>query len=294
MRKSAWLLIVLLTLSSPAAACTSFAVWSDQAWYGMNFDYYSTTPFLVLIAEEGGSELFLMAYLLRNLYVPTVGINEAGLFASTQLLYHSEKIVDIEPRDDSLFMYQLFAGSLARLDRVSQLREIIATRQVVDADPYRPTHNLFADPTGDAVVVEAIGGKTLVTKVEHSFLVMTNFPNGRFAGRSYDEVEGIGADRYVTACKAIARGKDSFGLQEALAVLHDTAQPHSTMCPTLCSLVFDPVGHYVYVVLCQDFERVWRVSLEERLIETYSGFSEHVRLPLGQDGIPASELMKYR
>ena len=42
----------------------------------MNFDYYSTTPFLILIAEEGGSELFLMAYLLRNIYVPTVGIDQ--------------------------------------------------------------------------------------------------------------------------------------------------------------------------------------------------------------------------
>jgi hypothetical protein len=56
--------------------CTSFAVWSDQVWYGMNFDYYSTTPFLVSIVEEGGSELFLMAYLLRNIYVPTVGIDQ--------------------------------------------------------------------------------------------------------------------------------------------------------------------------------------------------------------------------
>jgi len=94
LRKLAWLLIVILTISSPAAACTSFAVYSDQAWYGMNFDYYSTTPFLVSIAEEDGRGLFVMAYLWRNLYVPTVGINEAVWFASTQLLYHSEKIVD--------------------------------------------------------------------------------------------------------------------------------------------------------------------------------------------------------
>jgi len=100
LRKSAWLLIVLLAVSSPAAACTSFAVYSDQAWYGMNFDYYSTTPFLVAIAEEGDRGLFVMAYLWRNLYVPTVGINEAGLFASTQLLYHNEKIVDIDLGDD--------------------------------------------------------------------------------------------------------------------------------------------------------------------------------------------------
>ncbi len=294
MRKSAWLLIVLLAISSPAAACTSFAVYSDQAWYGMNFDYYSTTPFLVAIAEEGDRGLFVIAYLWRNLYVPTVGINEAGLFASTQLLYHNEKIVDTDQGDDSLSMYRLFADSLVHRDRVSQVREIAATRQVVDADPYRSTHNLFADPTGEAVVVEIIGGKTLVTEVEHGFLVMTNFPNGRFAGKSYDEVEGIGADRYITAHEAIVRGKHSFGPQEALAVLHDTAQPHNAMCPTLCSLVFDPVGRYVYAVLYQDFERVWRISLEERLIETYSGFSKHVSLPLGQNGIPASELMKYR
>jgi len=58
--------------------------------------------------------------------------------------------------------------------------------------------------------------------------------------------------------------------------------------------VFDPVGRYVYVVLYQDFERVWRVSLKKRLIETYSGFSEHVSLPLGQDAISSSELIKYR
>jgi hypothetical protein len=294
LRKLAWLLIVLLAISSPAAACTSFAVYSDMPWYGMNFDYYSTTPFLVSIVQEDGIGLFFMAYLSGNRYVPTVGINEAGLFASTQLLYHNETIVDIDPGDDSLYMYQLFVDSLVGLDQVSQVREIAATRQIVDAYPYRPTHNLFADPTGEAIVVEAIGGKTTVTEVEDGFLIMTNFPNGRFAGKSCDEVKGIGADRYITAHDAISQAKDSFGLQEALAVLHDTAQPHSAMCPTLCSLVFDPSGRYVYVVIYQDFERIWRVSLEEEIIETYSGFSEHVSLPLGQDAISSSELIKYR
>jgi penicillin V acylase-like amidase (Ntn superfamily) len=163
LRKSAWLLIVLLAISSPATACTSFAVYSDMPWYGMNFDCYSTTPFLVSIVQENGRGLFFMAYLWGNRYVPTVGINEAGLFASTQL-HHNETIVDIDAGDDSLYMYQLFADSLVSLDRVSQVREIAATRRVVDAYPYRPTHNLFADPTGQAIVVETIATNRHITR----------------------------------------------------------------------------------------------------------------------------------
>jgi penicillin V acylase-like amidase (Ntn superfamily) len=157
------LLIVLLAISSPATACTSFAVYSDMPWYGMNFDCYSTTPFLVSIVQENGRGLFFMAYLWGNRYVPTVGINEAGLFASTQL-HHNETIVDIDAGDDSLYMYQLFADSLVSLDRVSQVREIAATRRVVDAYPYRPTHNLFADPTGQAIVVETIATNRHITR----------------------------------------------------------------------------------------------------------------------------------
>ncbi len=142
--------------------------------------------------------------------------------------------------------------------------------------------------------MEAIGGKTLVTEVEHGFLVMTNFPNGRFAGRSYDEVEGIGADRYVTAYKAIARGgRTRLGFRRPWQSCM-TPPSHTVQCAPLyvhwCSIRLATMCMW----FVPGFERVWRVSLEERLIETYSGFSEHVSLPLGQDGIPASELMKYR
>ncbi|HOK71708.1 MAG TPA: hypothetical protein PLM83_09670, partial [Bacillota bacterium] len=117
----------------------------------------------VSIVQENGRGLFFMAYLWGNRYVPTVGINEAGLFASTQL-HHNETIVDIDAGDDSLYMYQLFADSLVSLDRVSQVREIAATRRVVDAYPYRPTHNLFADPTGQAIVVETIATNRHITR----------------------------------------------------------------------------------------------------------------------------------
>ena len=59
---------------------------------------------------------------------------------------------------------------------------------------------------------------------------------------------------------------------------------------TVCSMVFDPVRLQVYLVLSGEFQRIWRISIMEDIIESYSGFRGTHKFKVGAKGILASEL----
>lgn len=63
--------------------------------------------------------------------------------------------------------------------------------------------------------------------------------------------------------------------------------------PTVCSMVFDPIGLYVYLALFGDLGKIWRIPVRENIIETYSGFEETYRIKIGTKDVLASELEKY-
>ena len=73
--------------AAPASpwACTSFAVYSNGPLYGMNFDY-SEVPIRFTIREFGDLSVFQMEFNVDGDYIPTVGMNSKGLFASCQML----------------------------------------------------------------------------------------------------------------------------------------------------------------------------------------------------------------
>jgi len=41
-----------------------------------------------------------------------------------------------------------------------------------------------------------------------------------------------------------------------------------------------------------NFDKIWKVSLVENLIESYQGFNEYPRFELGKSGIKTSKLLK--
>ena len=55
-------------------------------------------------------------------------------------------------------------------------------------------------------------------------------------------------------------------------------------------MVFDPAAGEVYVALEGDCSKIFRVSLDAKVIETYSGFDEHASWPLNSWGISMTEL----
>jgi hypothetical protein len=58
-------------------------------------------------------------------------------------------------------------------------------------------------------------------------------------------------------------------------------------------MIFDPEKRQIYICLEGEFEKIWKVSLESRTIETYDGFGSFKRVPIPAEGISSSELTQW-
>lgn len=119
---------------------------------------------------------------------------------------------------------------------------------------------------------------------------MTNLPHYEFIGKNYTSVYGVGSERYQTAYEYILNHKAAFNLNDGIEALKQTAQSNGDY-PTQISLLFDPVSMEVYFCLKQNYSRVWKVSLKNETLETYSGFIENRTQKLGPTAITASQLL---
>lgn len=272
--------------SAPALpfACTSFAVYCDETFYGMNFDY-PDTEIRFTITPSGDLKVFQMEFWQEGDFVPTVGMNSAGLFGSCQMLF-PEVPAAISPGADDIYLWQLYQESLLNFDSVEDVSEFISDKEVVHWSV--TLHDLFADVHGDAMVVEAGDEENVISRIADDFIVMTNFPNGDFAGQSCQDVEGVGADRYKIAYENISDHIATFDVDRGLETLEKVVL--SGEFSTQASMVFDPEEGEIYIALKGDFTRIWRVSIADETIETFSGFGRAERAKLGSSGILAFDL----
>jgi hypothetical protein len=274
-------------LDGPASlpfACTSFAVYAGQTLYGMNFDY-PDTELRFAIHPSGGLKVFQMEFLQGDGFSGTVGMNSAGLFSSCQMLF-PEVPETTFPGPDDVYPWQVHQQALFQSERVEEVSGFLADRRVVHWSV--TLHDLFADAQGNAMVLEAGEQGNVVTRIEDGFLVMTNFPNGDFAGQGYERVEGAGAERYKVAYENISANIDTFDVARAFQTLEKAVS--SGDFPTQASMVFEPETNAVYIALKKDFGRIWKVSITEQTIETYSGFATTRKMKLNSGGVLASDL----
>jgi len=270
-------------------ACTGFAVYSGKTLYGMNFDYPpNETRFS--IEEHDVGALFLGSFLMGDHYASTVGMNEHGLFASDQMVFPARATVD-EPAEDELFIWDAFYEGLSECESVDEVLTWIGDRRVVQY-PSLQLHNLYADRSGNAMVLECGAAENVITEIEGPFLVMTNFHNGDFRGLALRDIAGVGAERYRVAHRYIEENLDGFDVDHGLEVLRRTSMATGDY-RTRYSLVFDPVALEVYIALERDYDHIWKASLTERTIETYRGFDEQLVLPLDEAGITGPTLQAY-
>jgi hypothetical protein len=266
-------------------ACTSFAVYSNKTLYGMNFDY-PDTEIRFTISPNGGLKVFQMEFAQGDGWATTVGMNSAGLFSSCQMLF-PESPAATSRGPDELYPWQLYSRALFKFDNVADVAEFMADKKVVHDSV--TLHDLFADIQGDAMVVEVGEKGNAITRIEHDFIVMTNFPIKDFAGQGYETVEGVGADRYKIAYENISDHMATFDVARGLDTLKKAVI--SGEFSTQASMVFDPERGEVYIVLKRDFGKIWKVSIENGTIETFSGFSKARKIELGPVGVLASDLM---
>ena len=275
-------------LAHASLACTGFAVYSGRTLYGMNFDYPPNEIRFSIEEHEAGA-VFIGSFWMDEHYARTVGMNEHGLFASDQMVSPPRAMAE-EPTEDELYVWNAFYDGLSQSASVDEVLDWIGGRRLVQY-PSVQLHNLYADPTGNAAVVEAGIAGNVITPIEGPFLVMTNFHNGDFGGLNLRDIVGDGAERYRVATRYIQENLDGFDVDHAFEALRRTSMSTGGF-KTRYSLVLDPEALEIYIALERDYDHIWKISMTERTIETHRGFGTQYLFPLNEEGITGPSLQR--
>jgi hypothetical protein len=279
--------------------CTSFATYFSNPIYAMNIDHSDRErKFKITTLKRNWKNDTIIRFHCQNRengkFLDSACMNSLGMFSNYQFLVPNKDEQIPKSKSNRISDGNLFSQSQMYVETVDELLRRMGDRTVYYSNSFDPfkLHNMYADKEGGAIVLEASENGNAISSLEDKFIVMTNFPVYEFKGKHYSEVYGEGSDRYKIIHNEIIKNKDNFGIEQAFDVLKKTCDS-SEYFPTVCSMVFDPIGLYVYLVLFGNFKKMWRISIKENIIETYTGFKEPHRFKIGTKGILASELEKY-
>lgn len=284
------LVLIMPVLTAKALGCTSFAVYSsDRPIFGMNFDWYPESEIIFDVSDDsGGASVFTMSFRDGDSDpVPTVGMNEDGIFITMQVIDDSRGTG--EPGEGEAMIWSPFYYGLWEADDYGDIAQYLQRVRLVQYTEI-PLHLLVADGSGNAMVVE-------VGEVENSivgigtddYIVMTNFSNSASVGVPPEQVTGCGADRYAAAAGALeasASGLDPVGAMKIL----EAALNNSEGFPTRVSMVFDPHAGRILVALDGDMERLWRIDMDGATVRGVRGLPQDLLYSLPEDGITSEEL----
>ena len=282
-------LLLSLLYSRTCLACTSFAVYSDNIIYGMNFDYPDSEITIRIDEYEELNKVFYLSFEAFGLHSGDAFLNTEGLFTTMQDHVPYEPYT-MYPEEGSETVSGLAMMSPYLFDTVDEAREYLHDREVIHA--YGSYHSLYADAGGDAMILEVIDEEIARTDIKGSFIVMTNFPIALQAEKDYKDLTGFSIDRYVTAYEYIEEHFEEFNIEMAFEALEKTAQEGGTY-PTQYSVVHDPVNQVSYIAIQRDYEKIWKVSLADNSVETYTGFNKQIAYTIGEEGVPFSQLVEY-
>ncbi len=284
-----YIIATLFCLASIVSACTGYAVYSDETWFGMNFDYPPESEIKFTVSDYDSGLVFDMSFYDGNLdiWIPTVAMNEHGMFASLQ--YQCPMIEgEPDPEYDERCIWELFITSINDCTSLEQVEAFIDTVKLVNM--YELTlHTLIADMSGRAIIAEAGFNENLITHMDGDWIVMTNFKIADSRDISVGKIEGVGADRYRNALAFIENNFDGFVLEDAIGTL-EAAVNTDEIWATKASTIYDPLNRTVYVCIDGNFNHVWKVSIDSRSIETFSGFDSDRSMQLDENGITVKDL----
>lgn len=196
MRISATIVFILVSIS---IGCTGYAVYADEVWYGINFDYPPESDIRFSVSDLEDHRVFTMEFFDNDMmiWIPTVGMNECGLFSSLQ--YQCPMIEGIAQQSEGgLFIYQLFNTAINDCASVDEVECIINSVELINL--YDLTlQTLIADSFENALIAEAENGENFITGINGDWIVMTNFKIADFINTPPEEIVGVGDERYRRA-----------------------------------------------------------------------------------------------
>lgn len=276
-------------MASPAFACTSFAVYGNNVFYGMNFDYF-LVPLKFFIDTHGSIKTFHLAFNVKyrgmDIFAKTGGMNSNGLFGACQGLLPFIETPSSTGKDEVFIA--LFYESFASLNKVQEVEHLLGSKRLLNL-PGLSNHNFYADTSGNAMIIEPGEDENHIAKIEGNFMVMTNFPLRELKNKTYKEAKGFGSDRYKIAYEYLKNNSDNFSVDKGFELLRKTINKDPGFA-TSCSMVFDPGKNEIFIAIAGDFNKIWKVSLEESSIETFSGFNTAIKKPLNSNGLLALDV----
>lgn len=288
------LLTWMVLLCIPASACTGFVVYGDAGpVYGMNFDNPDREYLLWYDKLEDYKGMYSVFTNWDGPTLTTPVFNEDGFFTTLQMLF-PEQPYFLEWIEGEESIANFATWTPYEFDRVQEVRDLVegATMNHV----YVSCHSLFADASGDAMVLELIDGEPVITDIEGKYLVVANFPNAWLDDRPFEELLEIpygGADRYAVVDAYVKDRVDTFTATDGLHALA-LAVNENIFSPTAYSMVFDPANRAIYLTLRGDFDRVWKIDMDAKTVETYEGFAEEASYVLSGDGVSLRMLAGHR
>jgi hypothetical protein len=269
--------------------CTSFAVYGqEKTIYGMNFDTDEIDLKLKVFCYND-KNIFYFSGLLDNIYRDIAGVNSDGLFICTQAVKYSPGFKS-SCNENDWFAFDIFDEALKKTRKTSEFFEILNKRVIsYPRNPLFPDlglHTIIADKTGDAFILEEGNDTNIVSPSHNDFIIMTNFPNGDFKEANYNNVYGIGADRYICAHEYIHNNIHSFGINEAFEVLSKTSQED-----TLCSIVYEPLKNEIYISFKKDLSKKWKISMIEKTIQSLDGLLSNNKIHFTNGEIFVNDLI---
>ncbi|MCP4345979.1 MAG: hypothetical protein GY795_10695 [Desulfobacterales bacterium] len=286
--------LIIFSIQDSVFACTSFAVFSNHVFYGMNFDF-ADAAMKFLITTNGDMKTFHLAFERVfgdiGIFVKTAGMNTKGLFSSCQEQCPLEEISQ-EFADGNMYVFQLYE-KIDCLSSVGQIEKITDKTKIINF-PELNLHNLFADKNGNAIVTESGCYGNAVTRMDGRFMVMTNFANYLLDGKAYTDAEGKGAERYKICHEYLHDTLHNFTIENGFELLKKACN-RDPEYPTGCSMVFDPQNNDVYIVLFRDYKRIFKLSIENSAVEIWRGHTDKHSQPvsIGDEGIMISDLIKH-
>lgn len=285
------LIALTFLIVSASSACTGFAVFSNKTWYGMNFDYPPESEIRFTISETPDKVFYLFFQDTESSnWNPTAGMNENGLFSSLQYQYPIQG--DLHQSHNEMYIHQLFRNSLESCSSLSEVKKMLGSNRLINLRDLT-LHCLTADIDGHTFIAEAGEDGNDLTGTDSNWIVMTNFKVSDFRDTELEEIEGVGAGRYCNAIEYIESYHIEFGYTEALTAL-ESAKNNDAVWGTKASMVFDPALNIVYICLSGNFSRIWKLSIDNSTIETFSGFEIFRSADLSSSSITASALREWQ
>jgi hypothetical protein len=280
--------------------CTGFAAYFQEPIYGTNFDLANPKMKFKVTSYRDIDRFHFSVNLADKKYIDAAVLNSKGLF-----FYHLVLIEDSNNNNQAIARIGPNKGySLVRaLDNLTKesdkVRDFIQiTKKKKLKYPIHPLnanwkiHSLIADRHGDAIIFEKETSGNVILPIEGKFIVITNFAIRLFRGIDYRNVSGAGDDRYILATEMLLNCENTLDVDSGFQILKRTAQ-FSGDNPTECSMIFRPLKKEVYISLHRQFDKVYRVSLKEKIIETYRGFENYKKKQIGITGILSSTLANF-